>query len=394
MTELDFHPVADIFPMMSEREFGDLVEDVAEHGLREPIWLHRDGRIVDGRNRYRACLAVLATGGSEYAEPEFRIFEGDDSDLVPFVLSLNLHRRHLNESQRAMVAARIAKLPRGANQHAQIQAPSQSNAAELLNVSRSSVQSAAKVQEDGLPELAAMVQSGVVAVSTAALVAEAPAEEQREVIAADDEKAIIAKANEIKARKKEQRLAEKALAVAEIASRPALPLDSLGPFPVLYADPPWRYDFAEDTGRQIENHYPTMALDEIQKLDVPASDDAVLFLWTTSPKLVEGIDVLSAWGFAYVTCMVWVKDRIGMGYYARQQHELLLIGKRGALPVPDPEDRPSSVIQAARGVHSAKPDEAYELIERMYPLREKCELFQRRPRDGWAGWGNQAAEAS
>lgn len=191
---------------------------------------------------------------------------------------------------------------------------------------------------------------------------------------------------------KEARLADKAERVAKIAEQEPAPIQSTGPFPVLYVDPPWRYDFAEDTGRQIENHYPTMPLDAIKALDVPAADDAVLFCWTTSPKLAEGLAVVEAWGFTYVTCMVWVKDRIGMGYYARQQHELLLIGKRGALPVPDPEDRPSSVITAVRGEHSAKPEVVYELIERMYPFAERCELFARTTRDGWAGWGNQAAQ--
>ena len=115
----------------------------------------------------------------------------------------------------------------------------------------------------------------------------------------------------------------------------------------------------------------------------------VLFLWTTSPKLREGLQIVDAWGFEYRTCMVWVKDRIGMGYYARQQHELLLIGARGNIPAPPPAVRPPSVIHAPRTEHSAKPDEAYEVIERMYPDYPKCELFQRRPRDGWVGWGNQ-----
>ena len=109
-----------------------------------------------------------------------------------------------------------------------------------------------------------------------------------------------------------------------------------------------------------------MTLDEIKALTIPSADDAVIFLWVTSPKLAEGLEVMDAWGFSYRTSMVWVKDRIGMGYYARQQHEFLLIGRRGSLPVPDPEDRPASVVTAARGEHSAKPDEFYDLIERMY----------------------------
>lgn len=386
MNELDFHPVADIFPMMSEREFADLVADITENGLREPVWLHGDGRIIDGRNRYLACERVGR-------ECEFRTYEGNDDGLVKFVVSLNLHRRHLNESQRSMVAARIAGFKHGGDrvsgQAANLPVATQAEAADLLNVSERSVRAAGKVQESGVPELGEAVESGKVAVSTAATIAEAPEEEQREVIAADDEKAIIAKAKAIQQRRKEQRLREKAAKVAEIAAVTPAPLVSLGPFPVLYADPPWRYEDAEPT-RAIENHYPTMSLDEIKALDVPAADDSVLFLWVTSPKLVEGLEVLTAWGFEYRTCMVWVKDKIGMGYYARQQHELLLVGKRGALPVPDPEDRPSSVIEAPRVQHSAKPDVVYGLIERMYPFLEKCELFQRRPRDGWAGWGNQA----
>jgi len=164
----------------------------------------------------------------------------------------------------------------------------------------------------------------------------------------------------------------------------------LGAFPVLYADPPWRYDFAEDEeSRAVENHYPTMTVEEICDLDVPGAADGVLFLWTTSPKLREGLAVVNAWGYEYRTCMVWVKDRIGMGYYARQQHELLLIAARGDIPTPAPADRPASVISAPRGEHSAKPDRVYELLEQMYPDYPKCELFQRRPREGWIGWGNQ-----
>lgn len=389
---VEFHPVADIFPMMSEQEYADLVADIGEHGLREPIWLHHDGRIIDGRNRWRACVAAGV-------EPVTRTYEGADESLVSFVLSLNLHRRHLNESQRAMVAARIEQYHHGgARQDANLHLD-RDDAAGMLGVSARSVASAKKVQEHGSPELAAGVDAGAVAVSTAATLADAPADVQRDLVAALDtddeaqrraaEKDLLRAAAEIRARKKDERLAEKAAAVARIAGRPALPLDSLGPFPVLYADPPWRYDFAEDETRQVENHYPTMTTEEIAKLDVPAAADSVLFLWVPSPKLRHGLDVMDAWGFDYRTCMVWVKDKWGMGYYARQQHELLLIGKRGNLPVPDPEDRPSSVIEAPRGEHSAKPDVVYELIERMYPLREWCELFARSPRPRWAAWGNQ-----
>jgi N6-adenosine-specific RNA methylase IME4 len=87
--------------------------------------------------------------------------------------------------------------------------------------------------------------------------------------------------------------------------------------------------------------------------------------------------------------MVWVKDRIGLGYYVRQQLELLLIGRRGKFPVPLPGDRPAAVLFAPRGEHSKKPVEIYEVIERMYPGLPRFELFQRTPRPGWHGYGNE-----
>lgn len=171
-----------------------------------------------------------------------------------------------------------------------------------------------------------------------------------------------------------------------------------GTYAVLYADPPWRYDVPGGQTpdlRSVENHYPTMAVEEIEALDVPAAEDAVLFLWATNPKLPDALAVMDAWGFAYRTNACWVKDRFGMGYYVRGQHELLLIGRRGRLPVPEPSHRPASiVISAPRREHSRKPDEFYELIERMYPEHSKVELFARRPRGGWESWGNQLAEAA
>ncbi len=121
-------------------------------------------RFSDGRNRYRACLAAGVA-------PKFHEFTGSEDEALAYVISLNINRRHLNESQRAMAAAKIATLTLGANQHqegAQIQAPSQSNAATMLNVGRSSVQAARKVIDRGTDELKHAVESGKIAVSAAA----------------------------------------------------------------------------------------------------------------------------------------------------------------------------------------------------------------------------------
>ena len=179
-----------------------------------------------------------------------------------------------------------------------------------------------------------------------------------------------------------------------------LEAEALGKFVILYADPPWQYENPPMGGsnRSIENHYPTMTLEEICALPVAliAHDNAVLFMWATSPKLYECMKVLDAWGFNYRTDMVWVKDKIGMGYHVREKHESLLIAKRGELPPPAVENRPDSVIDAPRLEHSAKPPVFYDVLDRMYPDVRKIELFGRAPVDRklWTAWGNQAVSVT
>ena len=174
MEQLKFHPVSEIFPSMPQAEFDALVADITANGLREPIHVMGNS-VVDGRHRYRACLQAGV-------KPQFVVVP-DDTDLNALVISLNLRRRHLDESQRAMVAARLANLPLGSNQHAQICAPSQDSAAEMLNVSRRTVQHARAVLEHGAPELATAVDTGVIAVSNAAALSRLTVEAQQAVLA-------------------------------------------------------------------------------------------------------------------------------------------------------------------------------------------------------------------
>jgi len=379
---MDFHPLSDLFPLMGDREFDELVVDIEAHGQREAVWI-LDGQILDGRNRWRACEQLgISARSTEYS--------GDDP--VAFVLSLNLHRRHLNESQRAMVAGKIANLPHGANQHSPIgDSTTQADAAGLLNVGKRSVERAREVLDRGSPELVAAVQRGQVSVSAASDVSELPHYRQSEIVA-KGEKEILEAARQIRSARSEVRREERVARVADM-SNPTPGLPTAERYPVIYADPPWRYEYAESSTREIENHYPTMDLDAICNLPVAdmATDDAVLFLWATSPKLAEAMRVVESWGFTYRTCAVWAKPQIGMGYYFRQQHELLLVATRGSIPAPSPATRPGSVFTADRTKHSAKPAEFAGFIEAMYPTLPKIELFCRSPRDGWAVWGNQVA---
>jgi N6-adenosine-specific RNA methylase IME4 len=116
----------------------------------------------------------------------------------------------------------------------------------------------------------------------------------------------------------------------------------------------------------------------------------VLFLWATAPKLIEALEVMRAWGFSYRTNAVWDKEKIGMGYWFRGQHELLLVGVKGNYPPPITEARFSSVIRTERTDHSSKPDCVYEMIEAICPNSRYIELFSRKKRQGWESWGNQS----
>lgn len=192
-----------------------------------------------------------------------------------------------------------------------------------------------------------------------------------------------------KAKKRKAKKVAKAETLA--ASNEPLPIGERK-YQVIYADPPWRYEHMISESREIENQYPTMTLQEIKDLPVGdmCHDDCVLFLWATSPKLESALEVIGSWGFSYRTCAVWDKEVIGMGYYFRQQHELLLVATRGNPGAPMVSARVSSVIKERRGKHSSKPSKMYGLIETMYPGAPRIELFSREPQPGWDAWGNQS----
>jgi N6-adenosine-specific RNA methylase IME4 len=149
--------------------------------------------------------------------------------------------------------------------------------------------------------------------------------------------------------------------------------------------------------RSADNHYPTSPLEESKALDVAsiAATDCALFLWATVPMLPQALAVMCGWGFTYKSNFAWAKDKIGTGYWSRNQHELMLIGTRGHVPAPAMGTQASSLIVAAARRHSQKPHEAYEIIERYFPSLPRIELFARGAiaRPGWDVWGNEAAIA-
>jgi hypothetical protein len=169
------HEYADLFPMMATADIARLAEDIRENGQANPI-VTFEGKILDGRNRYQACLLVEV-------DPVFAEYDG--TEPLAFVVSHNLHRRHLSESQRGMVAAKMANMKSGTRTDlGSIDPRSYSNnqAAELLNISTATVKRSKAVLNTGISELQEMQMSGEVSAKAASVVAKLPEEEQRKAV--------------------------------------------------------------------------------------------------------------------------------------------------------------------------------------------------------------------
>ena len=164
-----------------------------------------------------------------------------------------------------------------------------------------------------------------------------------------------------------------------------------GKFRIIYADPPWPYGNSglDDYGH-AERHYPAMPLADLCALDVKtlAADNAVLFLWATSPMLEVAFNVVKAWRFEYKTSFVWDKVRHNFGHYNSVRHELLLVCTRGSC-TPDHHELFDSVITLERSAHSEKPDHFRQMIDTLYRHGSRVELFARTEHHGWKSWGNE-----
>lgn len=350
------HTEAARIPVMGEEEYAVFRADIQARGLLVPIEITRKGVVLDGRQRLRAAREL------GLASVPVRLVEA--ADEIDYMLRAAVLRRHLQPAQRAAIvvefegydelraegrkrqranlrqAAEVATLP--------LRGKTRDHAASWAAVSPRTVQDVVAVWEND-EKLFGQVKRGEVGAALAA-------------------------------RKVRRELRDRTL--------PAPSPMPEGPFEVVYGDPPWQLG-NPDNPYAPESHYPTMSLEEIKALAVPAAEDAVLFLWAVSSLLPEAFEVIRAWGFQYKSSIAWVKPSIGPGVWVRNRHELLLVARRGSFPPPEPEDRVDSVLEAPRGRHSEKPELAYERIERMYPRASKLELFARASRPGWQAWGNE-----
>ena len=394
---LRFHKYANLFPMI---EFDNLAADIAANGLAEPVTLFEE-QILDGRHRYRALRQAKPTC-SPQTDPQFFVqFTGPDP--LGFVLSKNLKRRHLNEGQRASVAAKIANMRQGERTDlpsANLPKVDQEAAAKMLSVSPRALRQAKRVHEAGVEELSAALDRGFIPVSTAAEVAELPTDKQREILETSAEELSSRARTAVKQfhrAERERKLGEKINAAPE------------GVFGVILEDFEWDEETWSEAGkeRHPSNHYPTAkdahTSEEIVSRTADrlalASADCVLYMWSTVQHLAIALEVMKLRGFTYKSHIAWIKDKTSLGRWFRCKHEILLVGTRGEFVAPAPGTQYASAIIGEVREHSRKPDWQYQLIEEYHATARKLELNpgdDGEPRAGWERWGkpHRKAEAA
>jgi N6-adenosine-specific RNA methylase IME4 len=370
---MNFHPLANIFPLIEGQAFDDLCADIRAHGVREPVWLY-EGQILDGRNRWRAAAASGMTC-------PIRDYTG--SDPLSFVLSLNLRRRQLSSSELAFVAleiekveADIAKKRQAANLYINTSkvafvppsgdaGKARDKAAAAVGVSPRYVQDAKKV-EAAAPKIAAEVKAGKKTLTQAVREVKEAAREQR--------------------RDENRELIEQAPSVALTTAK----------FATILIDPPWDWGDEGDADQlgRARPTYGTMSLEQLMALPVgDMSDiDCHLYLWITNRSLPKGFALMEQWGFRYITALTWCKPSIGMGNYFRGSTEQVLFGVKGSQMLKRKDV--GTWFAAPRGPngHSSKPVEFYSLVESCSP-GPYLEMFARSSRTGWSAWGAEANAA-
>lgn len=363
----EFHRFADFFPIMTSSEYDSLVDSIRLNGLREPIMLY-EGLILDGRNRDNACQDAGI-------DPRYVQFEGNDTEALLFVWDENNNRRHMLAQQRAasffLFSNELNELISTLSKKAEHRMLAGKMLDPTLNLAEGG-----EVRD----KLSSLAGVGHTTLRDVQLVLEDDNEgrDTVEAICHGEQKL-----RDVQRRVRKRQQEETTLIFPE------------GTFRVLYADPPWKYSDSREELEgygAAEDHYPTMTLQELKDLPVGNLVDkdqgGVLFLWATSPMLLDAVELLKFWGFTYKASQVWDKGRLFFGNYGGVQHEFLLIGTVGSC-IANTETLTPSVWSIPRSKeHSEKPEQFRENIEHLYPRGPYLELFSRGylP-ENWNSWG-------
>lgn len=378
-----------LIPPLSAEEYSELEKSILKEGCRDSIctW---NNTVVDGHNRLAICLKH----NLPFNIKEMK-FESKD-DAIDWMYSNQLARRNLTDPQRTYIMgkqqeARVKRKEDNLKQnlpkpHFEASGKTAEIIAKEQNVSRATVERAAEysraidtiTKNTGIDTIKQKILTGDVKTTKEGIVtlSKAPVEIQKKTME-------VLNSGQAKGLQDAKRI----IAASQVKDIPVV----TGKYKVILADPPWQYGGSMNTTYgTADKHYPTMSLDEICNLPIRdlSEDNAVLFLWTTSPVLEESFKVINSWGFKYKASFIWDKIKHVMGHYNSVRHEFLLVATRGSC-TPEVMKLFDSVVSEERLEHSEKPETFRKIIDTIYPSGKRIELFARNKAENWEVWGNQ-----
>jgi N6-adenosine-specific RNA methylase IME4 len=374
MIDLKINPeFKKLIPPLSQEEFTQLENNCLEEGMRDAIvtW---NGYIIDGHNRYE----IVTRWGIEYKTIE-KHFDSEQ-DVKEWMILNQFGRRNLSNYQRSVLALELEDVFKAKAKEKEFerkttfQKSEKSNIepvnsikeiSKVANVSHDTIAKVKKIEEKAAPEIKEKLSTGELSINQA----------YQEIK---------------KEEKKEQRINEIKEQIQAIESGDLPELSGL--FDVISVDPPWPYEgdskditSYDSIGRRVANPYPEMSIEQIKEIEIPSTDNSVLFLWTTHKFLKDAFDILEKWNFQYKATLVWDKEKMGMGAWLRMQCEFCLIGIKGKPYWDNTTYR--DILREPRREHSRKPDSFFEMVNNV-TLGRRLEYFSREKRNGWEVFGN------
>jgi N6-adenosine-specific RNA methylase IME4/ParB-like chromosome segregation protein Spo0J len=382
-----------LLPPLSAEDYSALEDSIIANGVLVPVEYDEAGNILDGHHRVAICESLGLVDWPRFVRKGM-----SEEDKRAHARALNLSRRHLSTAQkREIVEAQLKENP----------SISSRAIAARLGVSKNTVGAARQRLVDGgqidhrseVTGRDGVTQPARKPIRTMFLPEKENVRELKHVF------------KEIRSAEMQQSRRVRTDLINEIAARGKVVAGEMpvAAFPVGYVDFPWPQEaWSNETGQDKGLRYPAMSIEDGMALCAgdksPFTRDALLEFWVTTNRLRDGLRIIEAWGFEYVTMISWDKVNIGMGRWVRDRTEHLLICKRGNFPGIDLYTaKPESLYSEAKTEHSRKPVWFAEEIDRLFPDMAKLEMFNRgdslapddiRRRGNWSFWGFEAEPES
>jgi N6-adenosine-specific RNA methylase IME4 len=384
MKHLNINPTfRDLIQSLSPEEYQQLEQNVLAHGIRDAIVAWND-TIVDGHNRYQIA---------QKHDLQFRLHQMEfesESHAILWIIDNQMGRRNLTDfvklelqQKRADVLYEQGRRIKSETSKERVNQGNQYKKVDDLSTMDKS--SKTEPAHNTREQIAETLNWGSGKVARGQYVIKHAPEEVKEQLRRDE----VSINEAYTAIKKQEKKAEVQAKIEVLQAKEVQA--STGVYDVIVIDPPWQMEKIERdvAPNQVGFDYPTMSIDEIKNMELPAEQNCHVFMWITQKHHRHGFDIFDAWGVNFICEFVWHKNG-GFQPFGLPQfnHEYVMYGRIGTPMFIDFKNF-FTCFNANRTGHSAKPEEFYETIRRV-TAGKRIDMFNRRKIEGYDTWGNQA----